>query len=270
MYSAELLNKINSMTKYPSIETYHKLNKSDGTLTEEATPFEGELVVGTEKIDGTNARIIFLPNGRWFIGSREELLTAKDDIIHNPMLGIVDTLRSLAGELEVYPEGNFLVFYLEVYGGKLPAWKNYAASRDTAYRLFDVADYSSVFGEVLDLDIEKIASWRQHGGQEFFEENELDSISRATEIPLVPRLFRLLPEEIPTSIDGMHAFLHEHALMTQATIGGVEPGNAEGIVLRTMSRSTIAKARFEDYARTIRKRDGHEGFRKRTGTPVAN
>ena len=69
------LSKINSLTKYPSIPTYHKLDPKNGSLLEEALNFQGTLIA-TEKVDGTNARIICLPDGNYLLGSREELLYA--------------------------------------------------------------------------------------------------------------------------------------------------------------------------------------------------
>ena len=78
------LNKLNSMTKYPSIPTYHTLGDK-GTLLEQTVSFEGKVVL-TEKVDGTNSRIILLPDVNFVLGSREELLFAKGDLIGNPAL----------------------------------------------------------------------------------------------------------------------------------------------------------------------------------------
>ena len=56
------LGKLNSMTKYPSILTYHTLGDK-GVLRETVqVPFAGR-VLGTEKVDGTNCRLIFCPDG---------------------------------------------------------------------------------------------------------------------------------------------------------------------------------------------------------------
>ena len=57
---------LNSMTKYPSIPTYHTLDPKNGALSEPASAFEGD-VIGTEKVDGTNSRIILTPDGRYLI-----------------------------------------------------------------------------------------------------------------------------------------------------------------------------------------------------------
>ncbi len=71
------------MTKYPSIPTYHALDPRNGGLLDETVPFTGT-VLATEKVDGTNARIVQLPDGGYLLGSREELLYAKGDLIGNP------------------------------------------------------------------------------------------------------------------------------------------------------------------------------------------
>jgi hypothetical protein len=53
---------LNSLTKYPSIPTYHTLDAGNGGLLETSIDFEGR-VIGTEKVHGTNSRIISLPGG---------------------------------------------------------------------------------------------------------------------------------------------------------------------------------------------------------------
>ncbi|MCU1617221.1 MAG: hypothetical protein JWO98_4761, partial [Frankiales bacterium] len=54
------LAALNSATKYPSIPTYHELDPKNGGLLEIPTAFEGDVVL-TEKVDGTNGRIVLLP-----------------------------------------------------------------------------------------------------------------------------------------------------------------------------------------------------------------
>lgn len=106
------LNKLNSMTKYPSIPTYHALGDK-GTLLEQIVTFnvdDGEVIL-TEKVDGTNSRIILLPDGNFVLGSREELLFAKGDLIGNPALGIVDALKNIADSL-VRSHSGIMVTYL--------------------------------------------------------------------------------------------------------------------------------------------------------------
>ncbi|WP_197999772.1 RNA ligase family protein [Gimesia chilikensis] len=117
------LTKLNSATKYPSIPTYHALGER-GALLAETVDFNGEPLIATEKVDGTNSRIILMPNGCYLIGSREELLHARGDLIHNPALGIVETLKPTADrivETVSTPADVITVVYLETYGGKTTA-----------------------------------------------------------------------------------------------------------------------------------------------------
>src|SRR5262245_53731373 len=114
------LAKLNSLTKYPSILTYHRLDPRTGGLLEEATHFSGA-VIGTEKVDGTNSRIICLPDGNYLLGSREELLYARRDLIGNPSLGIADALKETAERLCTTRRPGITVFYFEVFGGKVTA-----------------------------------------------------------------------------------------------------------------------------------------------------
>lgn len=246
------LRKINSMTKYPSIPTYHTIDPKNGMLLEDPwPPFGNELVYGTEKIDGTNARIIVLPDSTVIVGSKEELLWSAGDLIEPVELGIVEAMKSLAMDFASRPPlggSAIATFYFEVYGGeKLPARKNYTSNGELGYRLFDV---STVNLDMLDWSRERIASWRDNGGQNFLNEQELNQV----DIPRVPVLFEMYSGNLPIYIDDMYTFLKDHMPTTLAALDEGAKGIPEGIVLRTANRGTIAKVRFEDYARTIRKR----------------
>ena len=126
--TSEDLKKLNSATKYPPIPTYHKLGDK-GKLQEDsidfASPkenvvdvFHPQRVIATEKIDGTNGRIVFSKEQGYFIGSREELLYAKGDLIVNPTLNIVETLKPIAdrilSEICRTQDHHLWVFYFEV------------------------------------------------------------------------------------------------------------------------------------------------------------
>jgi hypothetical protein len=247
------LTKLNSLTKYPSIPTYHTLDPKNGGLIEETVGFVGT-VLGTEKIDGTNSRIIRLPDGNYLLGSREELLYAKGDLIGNPALGIVDALKPLAERLSTPEADTVTVYYLEVFGGKVTAAsKQYTSEMRFAYRLFDVArieDYTAL----LSLSAQEIAGWRDNGGQPFVAEEELTTIAAQEAMELTPRLFARSANELPDTIEGMHAFLKEALPESRSRLDAEAGGRPEGIVLRTSDRSAIAKARFEDYERTLRRR----------------
>lgn len=243
---------INSMTKYPPIPTYHTLDPKNGRLNEPAITFTGP-VIATEKIDGTNARIIWLPDGSYLIGSREELLYAQGDLIPNPTLGIVDALRRTADQQAIHLDhpGQMVVHYLEVYGGKTtPGSRNYTHRQQVGARLFDVAvirDHDTILG----WEPERISRWRDHNGQTFMTEEVLLDIAAACGYDVTPRVFTADAATLPTGIHETMAMLSSNLPHTGAALDGI-PGRAEGLVLRTLDRSVIAKARFQDYERTLR------------------
>ena len=239
------LEKLNSMTKYPSIPTYHKLGDK-GILQNETIEFKEKIIL-TEKVDGVNCRIILLPNGFYLLGSREELLYAKGDMIGNPTLGIVDALKGIAANL---PHVQHLtVLYLELYGGKVTrASKNYTDSQQVSHRLFDIAIFPDA-EELYSKSPEQLASWRNHGGQTFLEENELTIKANLLRLELTPRIIEL--KSLPTDIKETHELLKQLAYSSQVVLDKAE-GKSEGVVARTPTRNTIAKLRFEDYEKNNR------------------
>jgi hypothetical protein len=250
------LKALNSATKYPSIPTYHGLDpKNGGLIEEQPTVFPGP-VLATEKIDGTNSRMIFVGDD-WFIGSREELLTAKGDRVINPALGIVESLRDvtarIAGSVEPDP-GSVITLYVELYGLRtLPAWKTYGDGKTAGWRLFDV---SVAPVERLAEPIGAIASWREHGGQRFLAEDDLQAASRRYGLELTPRLE--VPDGLPTGLAPMRALLEALAPRTRVALDAqaAVAKLPEGVVFRSPDRAVIAKARVEDYDRTLRRRAG--------------
>lgn len=252
------LKALNSLTKYPSIPTYHQLDPRNGSLTEKAITFTGD-VIGTEKVDGTNARIILLPpdDGGYLLGSRENLLYANGDLIGDPALGIVEHLRLVAEGLDwtlnMEPD-RIRVIYVELYGGKIGGQaKQYSTAGTVGYRMFDVATVDNV-SELLSLPTERISGWRDSGGQDFADEQALEGFARVSGIGLVPRLFSVPAAALPTDIESTRAMLGLHLPGTKVALDDSGKGAAEGIVLRTPNRSVIAKARFQDYERTLKRR----------------
>ncbi|MFI9508259.1 RNA ligase family protein [Nocardia sp. NPDC052566] len=247
------LAALNTLTKYPSIQTYHALDPRNGRLVDDRIEFDGP-VIGTEKVDGTNARIISLPGGGYILGSREELLYAKGDLIGNPAQGIVAALRGPADALGPMREDVIEVRYLEVYGAKITAGaKEYTGTRAVGFRLFDhirVPDYADLLARPRAV----IAEWRESGGQRFLAEPDLLKAAADAGIDVTPRLFTLEAAALPTGIDEMRAFLRAHLPRTRSALDAGAGGKPEGIVLRTGTRSRIAKARFQDYDRTLRGR----------------
>lgn len=245
-------DKLNSATKYPSIPTYHTL-QNNGGLTEPAIEFTGP-VVATEKVDGCNARVIFLPDGSYVLGSREDLLHASGDYLTNPAHGLVEALQPWAQDWAAHPPRTdaIQVVYVELYGGRnlTPASKNYTGTRAVGYRLFDVAlihDYDQI---ATDWTVEKIAAWRDRGGQHFLPEAALTAFSDESGIELTPRLCVVDGAELPRDIVETHNWLARHSAATRVALDEGAQGRSEGIVLRTLYRSTIAKLRFQNYNRT--------------------
>lgn len=256
------LDKLNSATKYPSIETYHVLGER-GSLTEEVGPFAGidprEEVVLTEKVDGTNIRIVLLPDGDWFVGIREELIYARGDRI------VPNTLNGAAHVAILYAEAasrrwtegadyphHLQVFFFEVYGSKIGgAAKNYTKGTEMGARLFDLAFVP--LGR-LDKEREEIASWRDHGGQTFATEDTVLRAAEALEMGYTPRLGTVRSDSLPTTLEGMQGWMEQMLPSTRVALSDDALGRPEGIVLRTRDRSVIAKARFEDYDRTLKRR----------------
>jgi hypothetical protein len=247
------LTKLNSLTKYPSIPTYHTLDPRNGALQEEALPFEGS-VLGTEKIDGSNARVICLPDGSYLLGSREELLYARGDLIGNPAQGIVDAMKAQAERLCASVEDAVVVYYFEVYGGKVTsASKQYTGEQRVGFRLFDAAripDYDAHLAR----SPQEIASWRDHGGQPFADEAALHQTAGRFELALTPRILEIAAADLPRTVDATLAFLQAAIAETQCALDDQAGRRPEGLVIRTLDRSCIAKLRFEDYERTLRRR----------------
>jgi len=246
------LGKTNSMTKYPSILTYHGIGER-GRLTDEVMPLTGCLSV-TEKIDGVNGRILLLPgwDGDYIIGSREELLYARGDRIANPTLNIVAALKPFAERLAKPHSSDFLfVVFAEVYGrGTTAGWKQYGDG--LGMRVFDVMilpvdEARNVFAMPRD----RIALWRDHGNQTYLDQFTLSDWAYGHGVELVPHLKTIDAASLPVTHEATLAWLHDIAPKTYCPFGE-SSGRAEGVVLRSSGRHQICKIRFEDYERTLR------------------
>jgi hypothetical protein len=250
------LDRLNSITKYPSIPTYHELDPKNGRLLDSAVLFEGE-VIATEKIDGTNARAILCPNGDYILGSREQLLYAKGDLIGDPSQGIVDALWEWAEGLDfLHLLTSPLVIYLEVFGGNIgKSAKNYSSYRATDFRIFDIAEFpADQLYEMMEWPPAKISGWRESNHQNWDTEDQLVGRVAGGKLgALAPRILRLDGNEIPRTIEDMGLWLAMQLPVTNVAMDDKAALVAEGIVLRSVDRKTIAKARFEDYRRTLRK-----------------
>lgn len=266
------LRKVNTLTKYPSIETYHEIEK--GKLKNNLTNnehFPDESCYVTEKVDGTNTRIIFL-NGDFLIGSREEIIYAKDDRIINPILGIVNTVLSTAHRINPkLPKDNKIrILYGETFGGNIgkPA-KNYTISNKFDYKLFDIATIDSdKIVSLMEMPIEKIATWREKTTDRFSNIAILQSFATSTNIECVPYTATIHGNNIPNDRQETYEFLcgfkNTKCIIEEDYWDKIDAnkkqyyGKAEGIVVRNFDRSFIRKLRFEDYEKTLKNIKGEK------------
>jgi len=254
------LKKINSLTKYPSILTYHQLGER-GRLNDELTESKGfsetDDVFVYEKVDGENSRIILLNNNNeidYLIGSREELLFAKGDRVGNPYGNIAEFLKPLAERISnhsVSSDWALTVIYQESYGGKTKAAKNYTDSKTQGYRVFDVFSLNrDELYQLLELPQEKIAEWREHGNQPFYDEVNKRRFIERMDLECAPLLETIKGSDFPTSLESTFSTLKK---FEKTQVGIDAAGKSEGIIVRTVDRKQIRKIRFEDYERTFRK-----------------
>jgi hypothetical protein len=226
-------------------------------LTEHFAPDEDAYL--TEKVDGTNVRVLIAPDTSYAIGSREKILTVEGDLISIPDLGIVRALTnpdftpdspvSIISKLQKLARPNTLiVIYGELHGGNIgSAARNYTDAKNKfAFRAFDIILFTL---EGLDMVCSQhraqISTWREAGGQSFFSTDGLQAVCDAADIPLTPRI--PLTSPLPEDILETSAWLEEH--LPKSLIG---TKRAEGIVLRSFTREKIVKLRFDDYRRTAR------------------
>lgn len=251
----ERLGRINSATQYPSIASYHVVGKrGEATETLAQTFDTPESVYITEKLDGTNARIVIPPKGAdsaaYYIGSRIELLTAAGDLVHNPYTGIVRGVRDYADVLVerdtwLRSIDDWIVIFGEVFGGSVQGNQRYGGSKlEPSFRVFDICAFPS---EVLDQKREWIASWRDAGRQTWIDFGQLPPLVRLLGLDLVPIIKYGESHQVPTGVAETHAWLKQQLPETRVVLGQTGTGKPEGVVVRTNSRSRIVKIRFEQY-----------------------
>jgi hypothetical protein len=252
------LHKLNSLTKYPSIATYHALGERGRLREERNRQFSsGARVVVTEKVDGTNTRVVLLPStGEYLIGSREEWLHARGDLVANPALGIVDAVRAAAERAASALSGRdgLVAIYGEVYGAKVcAASKDYTAGDLSlvGFRLFDAwtSPLDSLIDRVDRATPEQLAAWREDGAQPWLDEAALGALADEIGVERTPRVEAGAP---PESVADTWEWLQRTLPRSQATLSAAASGRPEGVVVRSADRAVIAKIRYEDYQRTVR------------------
>lgn len=227
------------LTKYPSILTYHALGDKGVLQDTVQIPFEGR-IIGTEKVDGTNTRLIFCPDKSALVGSREDLLWERRDLIGNPAMGIVDAVRETVHRLieSLASQDRIAIYFVEVYGRNIGSGaKNYTKDGKVGFRLFDVV-FIDNFEELLSWPADRISNWRENGGQHYADAAQLLELAKAIGFEPVPALFDMDASKLPTGHEEVHRFLlsfeSSHCKLDESA-----NGVPEGIVVRSPDRSRI-------------------------------
>lgn len=240
-------DRLNSLTKYPSISNLHVFGDKGSITEEKNVVFENDEPVHVyEKIDGTNIRYITTGND-FVIGSREELIYAKGDRVKPKDYNVDLVIDTLKGIVKTTTD-QLYVIYAELFGGKYSAKSKVYHNGDTTkegLRVFDVAGV--VLNGVYDYPLEKIASLR---------ENNVLSVWFNPDLPKdlsVPRL-DVASGMVFNTIESTYEYLKEIAPKTQAALVPDSFANPpEGIVIRNKDRSKIAKVKYQNYERHFKK-----------------
>lgn len=236
------LQQINSLTKYPSIPTYHQMGERGKLLDQDPMIPNGPVYI-TEKIDGTNGRIILLDD-EYLIGSREELLRYSGDLLSSDSQRVVECLEPIARELECCP-GYMMTFWFEVFGPKIQQGQKVYGDQ-LRCRLLDVAWISpKQLDEMHSWDPAQCAAWRDRDIKRFWSPKDIGVFADDQQLALPPNLGE--SDFFSTAPDIKATQFWLDMTIRQSLLG---PGMAEGVVIRTEDRSFIAKLRYEDYRRS--------------------
>lgn len=239
--------KLNTLTKYPSILTLHKIGAKGRLSDVISIDLDEDDLFATEKIDGTNVRIIILED-EYIIGSRENLLYHCDDLFFDPAQGIVESL-----DLKFIKETDKLtVIFGELFGGKITANSKQYGTEKTGFRVFDIAVMEDL--SILNNSVGDISRWREHlsddgrlvYGQKFWTGEELCSFGGLDLVPYVPS-FKITD----TSHRGIYESMISAIPETLVPLSDSAKMRPEGLVLRNNDRSKIVKLRFEDYRKAL-------------------
>lgn len=251
------LAKINSITKYPPIPTLHALDAKGVPTDEVLVDFGGADVCVTEKIDGTNARIL-VSDGSFALGSREHLLTVSGDVLFDPALGIVEQLRETARRIAANvfhaERAGLAVIFGELYGGKVTGGsKNYTANREAyGWRVFDYLFLPEAkLSELEDLDGAALARRRESAHDFWFSPTDIAAqlVLDGLDGLAVPPVEAGAP---PADRRLVLEWLADVMPRSRATLDATAAARPEGVVVRTADRSRVAKVRFDDYRKVSR------------------
>lgn len=242
-------DKINTLTKYPSILTLHRLGDKGKLLDEFTTDIEGERLFATEKIDGTNVRIIMYGN-EYLIGSRDNILHCKGDLYFDPAQTIVNGFYKL--NIPTFDTPKLTIVFGEYFGGKVSSNSKQYGTDNIGFRVFDIVEFDDL--SILESTIDEISRWREtvtpNGivyGQSFLRLD--DRVQRFPQYEYVPEINFQISD---FSHQGILNLLKECIPTTNVALSDNADLKPEGIVLRNNDRTKIVKVRYEDYERTLK------------------
>lgn len=243
--------KINTLTKYPSILTLHKFGERGRFTDEITTNIEGETMFASEKIDGTNVRIICYGN-EFLVGSRNNILNYSKDFYWDESMGIVNQFYEK--KLPTLQTDKLTIIFGELFGGKITANSKDYGKEEHGFRVFDLATIEDL--SILEEPITAISNWRESSldssvdetikyGQGFVDLDKLKSYN----FDLVPQIeFEIENFEHQTVLNSLEKYISK----TNVSLTETARGGTEGVILRNHNRSKIVKLRFEDYRRTLK------------------
>jgi len=252
--SSSDLELLEAVTRWPSIKSYHKMDEHGRLIDELRFPeIAGEAVYATEKVDGSNVRVVVDSLLRVSVGTRNQLVMFRGEAAAQDSMGVVGALRGLPRSLSISGRpspGHVRAYYGELYGGAINGHGHYTQDKTRMqWALFAIADFD--IEALSQLERAEIAARRRllttdgvhaegrlgeyvmiHGGGE-------DS-------PTVPYLGR---RHAPPATVAEAAEWLAHVLgpVTRAAIGDAKPGKPEGVVITGVESGLIAKLRVKDY-----------------------
>lgn len=261
----DLLN-LNSITKYPSIPTYHKVSGRHILDDNAETQLGHDIYHITEKLDGINIRIIVKPGEDFFIGTRQELVYANGDRIYNDRLGIIKTVKHIGHQLMQLDKSAFedntcyVVVYGELIGGKVHKnSKQYTKDKETlSFMAFDMAmlDDEYLYESDLQLDLgpDARSAFREANYRKrcFVQQHVMMDACYQLGIGVVPNKGTVLKDNMPSTVAESKKWLIDRTKFgTMALLDGTGEGNAEGLIISDPRNQEAFKLRVQDYRRNI-------------------
>lgn len=265
MLQTEFLDKLERATRFPSILALHRMDQKGRLLPERQVQFEDdEELFFTEKLDGVNVRLILLPCGRRYVGSRKQILYCVGDEVYNPVQGVVEHLSKLFpawfknsyAEQQPPPDGwygDHFVLFGELYGAEhdgagVPSPASAKQYGQPGFRAFAV-ERRGEEGDALPLPFPLIP----------FKNSDVGTapVGRLAHhlfsgVARVPSLQPSAEFQAAVRHGSVQDLLPHLEFETQVETAPGAWRHAEGVIVRNADGTKIAKLRVEDYRRACR------------------